>query len=64
MREDELDVSTSQLGHGSCVPHSSQAANSSITAGSSQTLQPRHNRPSDFVHRTRDAGVYMTMFSY
>jgi len=60
-KKDEVDV-TSQLGHISYDSEWSLPANSSMTAGSSKTLQPHHNRPRDFVHRTRDAGVHTTLF--
>ena len=54
VREDEADSSSSQpLGHSSCVSSSSKKP------ASSKTLQPHHNRPTDFVHRTRDAGVFI-----
>jgi len=62
MRENELDSSL-HLGQGSYASQSSLGANGNMIAGSSKTLQPHHlNRPTDFVHRTRDAGVYMVMF--
>ena len=53
---DELNSSASHLGYGSSVSQSSVAADSSMTVGTSKTLQPYHTRPTDFVHRTRDAG--------
>jgi len=59
VREDEVDLSASQLGHSSYM---SPQSNGSMKAGSSKTPQPRHNRPTDFVHRTRDAGIYTMMF--
>jgi len=67
VREDEIDSSASQRGHSSHVCQSSLASNGSMTVGSSKTLQQRHGRPTDFVHRTRDAGcddVYCRQWSF
>jgi len=62
VREDESDCVVSQLGYGSGNSQSSVAADSSMTVGTSKTLQPYHTRPTDFVHRTRDAGDDMWVF--
>jgi len=54
LRQDEANCSAAQL--------SLPAADENVTAGSSTTVQPHPSRPTDFVHRTRDAGFYLIVF--
>ena len=54
LRADEVNSLVPQLVDGSCV---SPAANSNMKNAATKTLQPRHNRPTNFVHRTRVAGA-------
>ena len=64
LREDDVMESStmSRLGQDvSCLSQNSPVTNGSMMPASSHTLQPRHNRPTDFIHRTRDAGHYTVM---